>query len=582
MNKNISTISRLMSFANNTKIYFVLSLFCALVSGILSLLLPYFFGNTVDLIVDKGDVDLDRILRILLICGIIIVINSVITLIMNRLNYKITYNIVENIRNNCYSKLNRLPISYLDSKAGKKVNSFIINDCEVISDGLLLVLNQLFSGLVSLVGTLIVMIYIDYVVALIVFVLTPISVFVSGYIATNIHKYFKAQSEIKNRQTSYINEMVDNYKVVKAFKYNNHVQNEFDIINDEYKKTSTKATFLSSMVNPTTRLINAIIYAIIALTGSHRVISGLITVGNLTSLLAYAQNYMKPINEISGVFAEVSDAITCASIVFDFLDIEETERMDMHTGAVKPIKGDVKLDKVSFSYDGTKNVLDDITLNIGANKTVAIIGPTGCGKTTLINLLMRFYDNSFGTIYIDDSAIGDIDKYSLRSQIGMVPQETWFKTDTIMNNLKYAFDKNEEFSEEKVYEACKIIGCHSFISKLPNGYNEVLSSSNDNISDGQKQLISIARAYLSNPSILILDEATSSVDALTEARISEAVRKLCKDRTSIIIAHRLSTIINSDIIVVLNQGKVVEVGNHKDLIKNNGYYYELYHSYYDQ
>lgn len=574
-NNSISNLKRIMSYSKGSEAKLITSIIMAVITSVLTLLIPFFIGKTIDLL--DTDFVLRDVISNVLIIGIIIVVIVILTYIMNTLNYTISYDIISNLRNSAYEKINRLPISYIEKTSVGVIESLVVNDCETISDGLLVTLNQFFTGIVTIVAVFIIMLTISWKLALIIALVTPVTVLITSVFLKSINKHLKAQSKSKGKQTAFINESITNINEIHSYRIDDSIDSRFIEINSDFRKKSTKATFLSSLVNPGTRLFNNLIYALVALVGSLSVVNGSFTIGALASLLAYATTFMKPINEISGVFSELSDSLACASRVFEFLDEKETEDAS-DDNKNSSIEGHLFLKNVSFSYDGKRNVIDNLTLDIPAGTKVAIVGPTGCGKSTLINLLMRFYEPTSGDIYIDNRNIKDIPKGILRASVGMVPQDTWFKTSSIKDNMLYGV-KNRVITDDEIIRTSKKLGISSFINNLPHKYNEIITSKRDDISDGQKQLLSISRAYICNPSILILDEATSSVDAITENKITNAVRTLCKGRTSIIIAHRLSTIIDADMIVVIENGKIIELGKHNELVNKGGFYSKLYDSF---
>lgn len=572
---SLANLKRVMSYSKGSELKLALSIIMAVITSILTLLIPFFIGKVIDSL--DSDFTMNEILiNVLVILGVVVV-TAILTYIMNTLNYKISYDIITNLRNSAYSKINSLPVSYIERTSVGAIESLVINDCETISDGLLVTLNQFFTGIVTIITVFVIMLTIDWKLAIIIALVTPVTVFITSRFLKSISKHLKSQSKAKAKQTAYINETITNINEIHSYDIAHTIDNGFIDINTVFRKKATKATFLSSLVNPSTRLFNNLIYALVALIGSLSVVKGSITIGALASLLAYATTFMKPINEISGVFSELSDSLACASRVFDFMDEKETDDCVDSADSTK-IEGHLTLKNVTFSYDGKRNVIDNISLDIPKGTKVAIVGPTGCGKSTLINLLMRFYEPDSGEILIDDKDYTKIPKSALRSHVGMVPQDTWFKTTSIKSNVLYGI-RNRSVTDEEFIRTVRKLGIHGFVSNMPNKYDEVITSKRDDISDGQKQLLSITRAYICNPAILILDEATSSVDAITENMITSAVRTLCQGRTSIIIAHRLSTIIDADMIVVMENGKIVELGNHKELVNNNSFYSKLYESF---
>lgn len=580
---NISTAKRLLGYATKAKPIIFASSLCAIIYSALSMVIPYFAGKSIDLIVGKGEVDFGMLKNYLFVIGGVIVLASVCQLIFSIINNQLSFDIICRIRNDAYGKIRRLPISYIDKTSIGSVQSMIINDSETIGDGVLLFLNQFFSGIVAIITTLVVMLSIDWKIALFVLVFTPVSFLVSYFIASRSYSSFKKQSSIRATQTSYIDEMSSNFRVIHLYNTGENVCEDFQKINDDYRKTATKASFLSSITNPSTRFVNALIYAGVAFIGSRSVIAGAITVGALSALLSYSSQFMKPFNDLSAVYTEMSDAFACLDRIFKFIDEPEMDNViseDLETvedGLWNP-NGDFKIEfrDVTFSYDGVTPVLKNVSFTVYPGQSCAIVGPTGCGKTTLINLLLRFYEPQSGEILVNDVPISSVPRNVLRSYIGVVSQDTWFKNGEILENLKFG---NKDTTDDSAIKASQISGADSFIRKLPKKYHETIDVSRDDISEGQRQLLSITRALVSNRSMLILDEATSSVDVLTEVKIQNAVKELLEGRTSIIIAHRLSTIIDADIIVVLESGKLSEIGKHDELIKNQGFYSKLYKSY---
>lgn len=576
-NFSIDIAKRLMTYVKGSKSLIAVSSVIAIVSASLAIVVPFIAGKAIDCI---GNKDSKNIISYLTIGAVVIVLTSVMQYALNRINNSITYKVSNRIRLDVYGKIAKLPFSYIDKTSVGSLQSMIISDCETVSDGLLLFLNQFFAGIVSIIFTLCMMLYIDWRIALMVLFCTPLSFVFAYFIANRSFKSFKAQSEIRGKQTSYISEMTTNLSTIHINNAGEKVCEDFRVINEEYRKVSAKANFLGSMTNPGTRLINNNIYALVALVGAYRVIGNMMTVGSLTSVLAYANQFTKPFNDLSSVYTELSDSFACLARIFNFLDEEELKD-DLSSEAESDIwapKGDFKLEfeNVTFSYVPGKPVLKNVSFVVPAGCSCAIVGPTGCGKTTLINLLMRFYEPDSGRILVNDVDIKDVPRNVLRNYIGVVAQDTWFKDGTIMENIKYG--KND-MSDEEALKTASTSGADSFIRKLPRKYKEKIDSSREDISEGQRQLLSITRAMASDPSILILDEATSSVDVLTEVKIQKAVKELLNNRTSIIIAHRLSTIVDADQIVVLVDGELSEVGTHQELINNKGFYSQLYESY---
>ncbi len=569
---SIKTVKRLFAYLKGALPLAVLSVVFGTLFGAATVAVPFFAGKAID---NLGNIDI--LVRYLLIIIGLLVLAAVLQFVLIRMNNRISYSIGLNLRNATYKKMHRVKMSYIDKTSAGKLQSFIISDVETVSDGMLLFLNQFASGLATIIITLVVMFLVNWKISLIVVVFTPVSIAVSYMIAKGAYKSFAKQAEIRGRQTSFVGESVNNFRECKVYNVTGSRIAGFDEINGEYRKTSTKATFLSSISNPSSRFVNALIYAGVVFTGCLAGIGGTITVGALTTLLAYANQFMKPFNDLSAVYTELSDSFACLARVFEFLDSpeipEETASSELPD---KNRQFDIEFKNVCFSYVEGRPVLKDISFKVEKGESFAIAGPTGCGKTTLINLLMRYYEPDSGDILINGKSIKDIPRTELRHYIGMVTQDTWLSDDTVMDNIRFS---GEHVTEELAYDACRKTGCDSFIRKLPNRYNELIDNERDDISAGQKQLLTIARAMASDPSIMILDEATSSVDVVTEVRIQKAVRELLNGRTSIIIAHRLSTITSCDKIVVIDGGCVSEIGSHEELIANGGFYSRLYASY---
>lgn len=550
------------------------SLFFALVYVALSLYVPIQLGNATDLILGKGKVDFTGIGLIAVKIAAFTLIAAFAQWIMNNCNNKITYNVVRDIREETFEHLQKLPLKYIDSHSNGETVSKIITDVDQLADGLLMGFSQLFTGMVTIVLTLVFMLTISIKITLVVVLVTPVSLFVAKFIATRTYSMFKKQSETRAKQTALIDEIIGNGKIVKAFGREDEVVEQFDEINEDLRKYYLKGTFFSSITNPSTRFVNSLVYAGVAISGGIIAITGGITVGNLQCILSYANQYTKPFNEISGVVTELQNAIACAGRVFALLE-EEAEIENKDAIDIENVSGSVELDHVNFSYTPDKKLIEDLNLCVEPGKMIAIVGPTGCGKTTIINLLMRFYDVNSGKITMDSHNIKDITRKSLRKSYGMVLQETWLKNGTIRDNIAMG---KEDATLEEVIEAAKLSHAHSFIKRLPNGYDTVIGDDGGNLSQGQKQLLCIARVMLCLPPMLILDEATSSIDTRTEIRIQKAFAKMMKGRTTFIVAHRLSTIKEADTILVMNDGKIIEQGNHHELLANKGFYYELYNN----
>ncbi|MBQ9306055.1 ABC transporter ATP-binding protein [Butyrivibrio sp.] len=569
------TLKKVLRYAARYKFLIYLSMLLAVITALLSLYVPILAGRAIDHIIGKGNVDFTIVGGILLKMIVTIAIISVCQWIMNKANNKITFQVVRDVRKEAFERLQILPFEYLDSKQTGDIVSRIISDVDLFSDGLLMGFTQLFTGIVTIVGTLMFMFYLNFKIALVVVVLTPLSLFVARFIATRSFNLFKLQSEARSDQTSFVDEMVGNLSVVKAFAHEDENMEYFDCINERLEETSIKATFISSLTNPGTRFINNLVYAAVALFGALTCISGGMTVGGLTIFLSYANQYTKPFNEISGVVTELQNALACAERVFALIE-EKTEIPDSADApdTFAP-SGDVKFNDVFFSYDKNKKLIEDLNLDIKKGQRVAIVGPTGAGKSTLINLLMRFYDVDEGGISIDGINLKDLKRRQIRDNFGMVLQETWLRSGTIKDNITLG---RSGFTDEEIIEAAKASHAHSFIKRLPEGYNTVISENGGNLSQGQKQLLCITRVMLSIPPMLILDEATSSIDTSTEIRIQKAFNRMMSGRTSFIVAHRLSTIREADVILVMKNGRIIEQGSHNELLEKKGFYHELYNS----
>ena len=569
---NTKTIKRLFSFLKGSSAIAVLSVFIGVFYGAATVAIPFFAGKAID---NLGNMDV--LIRYIVIIVGLIAAAAILQFALIKMNNRVAYSIGLNLRNATYAKMHRVKMSYIDKTSAGKLQSFIISDVETVSDGMLMFLNQFASGIATVLITLAVMFYINWKISLIVVVFTPVSIAVSYLIAKGAYKSFAAQAKIRSQQTAYVGESVKNFRECRIYNVTDARIEGFDKLNSEYRKTSTKATFLSSISNPSSRFVNALIYAGVVLSGCYAGIGGAISIGALMSLLAYANQFMKPINDLTAVYTELTDSFACLARIFDYLDCEEIpEEKAADKLPDKNKQFDIEFRNVSFSYVEGKPVLKDISFKVGKGESFAIAGPTGCGKTTLINLLMRYYEPDSGDILINGKSIKDIPRSELRHYIGFVTQDTWLADDTVMENIRFS---GPHITDEQVFDAGKKSGSDSFIRKLPKRYNEMIDNDRDDISEGQKQLLTIARAMASDPSIMILDEATSSVDVVTEDRIQKAVKKLLNGRTSIIIAHRLSQITNCDKIVVIDAGKVSEIGTHDELIANGGFYSKLYASY---
>ena len=575
MNKHKSTFRRLLKLIEKYKFLVLLSLFLAVVVVATQLYAPILFGNAVDLALGKGQVDIEGIIAILIKTAIIIGITALAQWIMNVINNKITYRVVKDLRVQAFCHLQNLDISYIDSHEHGDIVSRIITDIDQLSDGLLMGFTQFFTGVITILGTLIFMFSVNVKIALIVVLLTPLSLFVASFIAKRTYSMFQKQSETRGEITTHINEMVGNQKLVKAFSREEASEEKFDDINDRLTRYSLRATFFSSMVNPSTRLINALVYAGVGAFGAVSAISGRLTVGQLSCFLSYATQYTKPFNEISGVVTELQNALASAARVFELIDEKEQTPDKDGAAELEKADGNVEFDNVSFSYDKSKELIKDLSISAKSGQRVAIVGPTGCGKSTLINLLMRFYDPDSGMIKVDGENSRDYTRHSLRKNFGMVLQETWLKSGTVKENIAYS---KPDATDEEIIAAAKLTHAHSFIKRLPDGYDTVLGENGGSLSQGQKQLLCITRVLLDLPPMLILDEATSSIDSHTEIRIQKTFAKMMKGRTCFVVAHRLSTIRESDIILVMNKGKIIEQGTHEALLEKHGFYYDLYNS----
>lgn len=574
--KNSYVIKRVLKYIGKYKFSFIISLVLTLFSTVCTLYIPVLAGEAIDMIVSKGNVNFAGLTKILILILVAIIIGGISQYFTNTLNNRMANNTVKDMRTDAFNNLQYVPVSYIDSRNTGDIVSRIIADAEQFSDGLILGFQNLFSGVITILGTLFFMFTINIWLALIVLVLTPLSLFVSKFISKRTYKYFKKQSEQRGKETSYIEEMLSNIKVVKSYHREDENSENFDVINEELGKDSLNATFFSSLTNPCTRFVNSIVYAVVGLSGALFAINGIITVGNLSASLAYANQYTKPFNDITGVITELQNAIACAGRLLEVIDAEKES--DAKGQLPSNVKGVFTVSDVAFSYDKNKELIKNLSFELKSGQRLAVVGPTGCGKTTLINLLMHFYDIDSGSIKVDSVDINTVSRKSLRQNVGMVLQDTWLKSGTIKENIVFG---NENVTDEQVIEAAKKSHAHSFIKKLHNGYDTFIGEDGGSLSTGQKQLICITRLMLNPPPILILDEATSSIDLLTEQRITRSFMKLMKDRTSFVVAHRLKTIVESDLILVMKDGKVIESGTHKSLMEQNGFYKELYQSQFD-
>ncbi len=570
-----TTIKKVLDYIQRYWFYLGLSIVLAAVTVALTLYIPILTGRAVDLIITKGQVDFAGILVILERMAVVIILTAAAQWVMNACNNKITYNVIRDIRKEAFERIEHLPLKYIDSHSYGEVVSRVIADVDQFADGLLMGFTQFFTGIVTILGTLIFMLTISVNITIAVVVITPLSLFVASFIAKRTFSMFKLQSETRGEQTAFIEEMVGNQKVVQAFSHEDEALEQFDEINGRLQKYSLRAIFFSSITNPATRFINSLVYATVGVVGAFLAIKGSITVGQLSSLLSYANQYTKPFNEISGVITELQNALACAARVFELIEepVEEPDAADAKV--LEKADGSVELSHVHFSYTPEQKLIEDFNLSVQPGQRVAIVGPTGCGKTTLINLLMRFYDVNSGTIRVSGTPINEMTRKSLRSNYGMVLQETWLRSGTIRENITMG---KPDATEEEIIAAAKASHAHSFIKRLPKGYDTVISEDGGSLSQGQKQLLCITRVMLCLPPMLILDEATSSIDTRTEIKIQEAFARMMKGRTSFIVAHRLSTIREADIILVMRDGNIVEQGKHEELLKKNGFYAKLYNS----
>lgn len=568
MNKK-STLNKLLKELGKYRLLLLLSIVLSCLTVVLTLYIPILFGATIDYIVDDA-LSIGYIVGCLKYIALLICVNSFLTWFMNIINNNITFNVVKNIRNKAMDKLSRLPLSYVDKQSSGDIVQRMIGDVDQVADGLLLGLTQLFSGVVTIVITLVFMFQKSLPITSLVIILTPLSFIVAKFIASRSYLLFGKQNKTRGQESAYIDEMITNLRLVKAFGYEDRATSRFKKINDELGDYATKATFYSSLTNPCTRAVNSLIYALVALLGAYLILNGHLTVGGLTVLLAYANQYMKPFNDISSVLTELSNALVCADRIFDLID-QESEGVE--TEILPSAKGDVCIDNISFRYVEDKPLIDDFSLDVKSGQNIAIVGPTGCGKTTFINLLMRFYDVDKGTISVDGVDIKSVDRHSLRSNYGMVLQDSWIKRASVKENIILG---KADASDEEIIEASKKAHSYEFIKRLPNGFDTVISD--DDLSVGQKQLLCITRVMLALPPMLILDEATSSIDTFTEGEIQSAFDSLMEGRTSFVVAHRLSTIYNADVILVMKDGHIIEKGNHDELMKKNGFYTKLYNA----
>ncbi len=576
MNKeNAWIMKRIMKHIKKYSFFVILSFVCAFISVIATLYAPILIGDAINLIIEPGEVFFEGIKDIIIKFMVVIAVTAAAQWIMSIINNRITYLVVKDIRIEAFNRLFDMPLSYIDSHAHGDIVSRIVTDIDQFADGLLMGFSQLFTGIVTIIGTLGFMLYINVSIALVVVVLTPLSLFVAAFIAKKTYKLFRGQSESRGELTSLVDEMIGEQKIVQAFGYEDEALKRFEVINDKLEKDSMNATFYSSLVNPSTRFVNGLVYAAVGIIGAFAAIRGRLSIGRLTSFLSYANQYTKPFNEISNVITELQNAIACAGRVFELID-EPGEVSEVEDAKIlNKATGKINIEDVSFSYSEDKKLIEHLNLLVKPGMRVAIVGPTGCGKSTLINLLMRFYDINSGSISVDGTDIRNMTRESLRDNYGMVLQETWLKSGTVRDNITYG---KPDATDEEVIEAAKKAHSHSFIKRLPQGYDTIITEDGGNLSQGQKQLLCITRVMLLMPPMLILDEATSSIDTRTEIRIQKAFNRMMKGRTSFVVAHRLSTIKEADIILVMKDGNIIEKGTHKELLDMGGFYNELYNA----
>lgn len=571
--KQSQVIKRVLVELKTYRLQIVLSLICAVLTVIFTLLVPVLTGKAVDCMIGSGQIQWDGLYQILEKMALAIVGTCFFQWLMNRINNYITYDITKNMRQKAFEKMLVMPIKNIDSHSHGDYMSRIATDADVFSDGLLMGFTQLFTGVLTILGTIFFMVRVSLPIALVVIALTPVSLLVAKFVASRTYAMFQLQAKHRGEQTAYADEMIENQSVVSAFSYNEKAKEEFDVLNDRLADSSFKATFYSSITNPTTRFVNSLIYSGVGVAGAILAIFGGITVGGLTSFLGYASQYAKPFNEISGVVTELQNAIACAARIFEIIDAPAVE--ESRKNHLSDVEGKIVFEDVAFSYDPSKPLIEHLNLTVEPGQRIAIVGPTGSGKTTLINLLMRFYDTTHGKITIDGVDIRSIPRANLREKFGMVLQETWLKEGTIRENLLFA---NPDATEEEMVQAARTSHAHEFIKRLPNGYDTYIKGDDGSLSQGEKQLLCIARLMLALPPMLILDEATSSIDTRTEMKIQEAFQTMMEGRTTFVVAHRLSTIREADVILYMQDGQVLEQGNHQELLEKNGYYAKLYRS----
>lgn len=573
--KQSQTIQKVLTYIRQYRFLVLLSLLFAAVTVFATLYFPILTGDAIDLIVEKGSVDFAGILAIIQKAGVMIAVTAAAQWLMNVINNRITYQVIRDIREEAFQKIQQLPLKYLDAHPTGEIVSRVIADVDQFADGLLMGFTQLFTGILTIAGTLCFMLSINVTITVVVVIVTPVSLFVAAFIAKSTYQMFQRQSQSRGAQTALIDEMIGGQKVVQAFGREKEVLKKFDAINADLEKYSLRAIFFSSITNPATRFVNSLVYTGVAVVGALAVINGNLSVGQLSCFLSYANQYTKPFNEISGVITELQNALACAARIFELIEEEPQVPDKQDARVLEHADGRVELSHVSFSYDPDQKLIEDFNLKVRPSQRIAIVGPTGCGKTTMINLLMRFYDPNAGQIRVSGTDMKDITRKSLRASYGMVLQETWLRSGTIRDNICMGMP---QASQEKMIEAAKAAHAHSFIKRLPDGYDTVIKEDGGNLSQGQKQLLCIARVMLCLPPMLILDEATSSIDTRTEMRIQKAFQAMMQGRTSFIVAHRLSTIENADVILVMKGGKIIEQGSHQELLQKNGFYATLYNS----
>ena len=571
----LNTLFKVFKYAKRYTPLFVLSVVFATITVVTTLYLPILTGNAIDYILEPGKVDFEKIGEFIKQGIVIMAITAVTQWLMNTCNNKMTYGIVRDIRKDAFDKIEILPLGYVDTHSHGEIVSKVIADVDQFAEGLLLGFTQLFSGIVTILSTLYFMVRLNWIIALLVVVITPLSLFTASFIAKKTFHMFKEQSVARGEQTAFVNEMIENQKVVKAFGYEKRADERFAVINEKLEKASLQATFFSSLTNPCTRFVNSMVYAVVGIVGAFFAISGKISIGQLSCFLTYANQYTKPFNEISGVVTELQNALACAARIFELIEEKPEIAEKNPADNINNPAGLVELKNVSFSYVKEKKLIQNFNLKVQPGQRIAIVGPTGCGKTTLINLLLRFYDVNEGAILVDDTDIRDVKRKELRSGYGMVLQETWLKAGTIFDNIAMG---KPDATKEEVIAAAKASHAHGFIMRMPNGYDTLIGEDGGSMSQGQKQLLCIARVMLCLPPKLILDEATSSIDTRTELKIQEAFATMMKGRTSFIVAHRLSTIQSADVILVMKDGNIIEQGNHEELLKQKGFYANLYES----